>query len=144
MASQKKSRTKSAQPKAVKAQVPPVKQLKCGMALFGTAAVMASSVGLSRLSAAPAFAADTPGNATAPAVDGVNVIDTGTTQTDAQNSVNGMVVEAVGGNPLTMLNTDTDTPLEGVRVYAQWYEKDGSASPSIQELLELTVLTTSS
>ncbi|MBB6334074.1 Rib/alpha-like domain-containing protein [Schaalia hyovaginalis] len=62
-------------------------------------------------------------------IDGVNVIDTGTTQTDAQNSINGRVVKQWAGNFLQTNNPSVATPLEGVRVYAQWYEKDGSASP---------------
>ena len=76
-----------------------------------------------------AVAAVTPGNSVAPEIDGVNVIESGTTDKNAQHSVNGKVVLQTSGHGGEIDNTAVATPLENVRVYAQWYEKDGSASP---------------
>ncbi|WP_237693092.1 Rib/alpha-like domain-containing protein, partial [Rothia nasimurium] len=94
------------------------KKLKCGIATLGAGIIVASSVGLGTPAS---FAAELP-------VDGRTVIDTGTTQTDARNSVNGYVTYNRNGNPNNR-DVDNAVPMEGVIVYAQWFEKDGTASP---------------
>lgn len=57
-----------------------------------------------------------------------DAVESGTTQTDATESINGRVTlnrygVAYHGNP------DYAVPMENVTVYAQWFERDGSASP---------------
>lgn len=91
-----------------------------------------------------AVAAVTPGNSVAPEIDGVNVIESGTTDKNAQHSVNGKVVLQTSGHGGEIDNTAVATPLENVRVYAQWYEKDGSASPISPAQRRLTAPTASS
>ncbi|MEX3611405.1 hypothetical protein VVR12_10185 [Rothia sp. LK2588] len=98
-----------------------------GLVLLSTTTVVVAG---SVISAPGAYAA--PGDSTL-TVDGVNVIESGTTQADAQKTVNGKVVHRLGGVLTDYAGAGqthpTTTPLEGVRVYAQWYERDGATSP---------------
>ncbi|MGQ7407988.1 YPDG domain-containing protein, partial [Streptococcus suis] len=57
-----------------------------------------------------------------------DAVPSGTEQDDAQSTVNGYVTYNRSGNP-NNLNEDNAPRMEGVTVYAQWFERDGSASP---------------
>ncbi|MDW8743715.1 YPDG domain-containing protein, partial [Streptococcus suis] len=57
-----------------------------------------------------------------------DAVPSGTEQDDAQSTVNGYVTYNRSGNP-NNLNEDKAPRMEGVTVYAQWFERDGSASP---------------
>lgn len=54
--------------------------------------------------------------------------ETGTTQADAESTINGYVSYSGFGNPDNM-DTQNVRFMEGVKVFAQWFEKDGAASP---------------
>ncbi|MGV2876495.1 Rib/alpha-like domain-containing protein, partial [Macrococcus capreoli] len=62
-------------------------------------------------------------------VDGVNVIESAAFNSTTQHTVNGKIVQQWSGNPLEFNNPKVATPLAGVRVFAQWIEKSGEASP---------------
>ncbi|WP_210391801.1 YPDG domain-containing protein, partial [Nosocomiicoccus sp. HMSC067E10] len=63
-------------------------------------------------------------------VDGVKVIESGTDQEDARRTVNGTVYQYYNSTPTAgSVRDGVRSPLEDVRVYAQWFEKSGAASP---------------
>ncbi|WP_170236576.1 YPDG domain-containing protein, partial [Streptococcus hyovaginalis] len=57
-----------------------------------------------------------------------DAVPSGTDQEDADSTVNGYVTYNRRGNPNNR-DVDNAVPLEGVTVYGQWFERDGSASP---------------
>lgn len=79
-----------------------------------------------------------------PAVDGVNVIESGTTDENAERTVNGTVVSMPQGTPLSVGESSVaQTPLAGVRVYAQWYvASNGTTDHAPQQASPIYTTTT--